>query len=130
MRTRVEIPLTVTAELTAYLAEWRQTHKAPTPLPKEVWSQAAALAAQYGAHPTARALGMGYATLRKHMAPMSSALASSCRSSAAFVEWLPAMSSVGECTLEVESGKGARLRVEVKSMTPTGLATILREFCQ
>ena len=129
MRNRIEIPPTVTEELTTYLADWRRTHKPPTPLPQEVWSRAGRLAAQYGVHATARALGLGAATLRKHLAP--SDLKATPRSASAFVEWLPPVATaLGDCTLEVDSGHGARLRVEVKNIAATGLATLLREFCK
>ena len=129
MRNRTEIPSTVTEELISYLAEWRRAHKPPTPLPQEVWSKAACLAAEYGAHATARALGLGYATLRKRLAPTASPAAP--RSPAAFVEWLPPVPNVlGECALVVESGHGPRLRVEVKNVAPAALAVILREFCK
>jgi hypothetical protein len=47
---------------------------------------------------------------------------------ATFVELLPFGNHIGECTLEVESAGGARLRLLMKHVAPGGLATIIRDF--
>ncbi|MFC1482345.1 hypothetical protein ACFL51_00915 [Myxococcota bacterium] len=45
---------------------WRQTRRKRSPMPKELWESAAALARKHGVSPVARALGVDYASLKKH----------------------------------------------------------------
>jgi hypothetical protein len=47
------------------------------------------------------------------------------------MEWLPAMmasDTIAECSVEVQSKSGGRLRVEMRNLAPSGLATIIRDF--
>ena len=115
-------------DLELRLADWRKTHKPPTPIPVELWQGAADVAARHGVGPVARALRLDYAALKKRVAP-----AAEPRSIdgpvATFMEWLaPTAGPIGECALEVETSHGARLRVHLKSVAVDGLATIIREF--
>jgi hypothetical protein len=113
-----------TEDLGHRLAEWRKTHRAPSRIPKEFWVEAAGLAARYGVAPTARALRLDYAALKKR-----TQLLAAPKSTPTFLEWLsPTLDSIGDCALEVESPRGARLRIQVKSLSPAGLAAIIRDF--
>ena len=53
--------------LRARLTEWRNTHPPRSPLPEELWKQAATMASKYGVHRTARALPVDYANLNKRV---------------------------------------------------------------
>ena len=44
--------------------QWRSRHHKRARLPKELWRQAAALAREHGLNKTARALGLGYYSLK------------------------------------------------------------------
>jgi hypothetical protein len=111
-------------ELSRQLAEWRQTHKSPTRIPEELWAKAAALAGVHGICPMSRALRLDYASLRKRVQTTPHQ-----GQAATFMEFLAPMSgNIAECALEVESNRGARLRVELKNLPPAGLASILRDF--
>ena len=47
---------------------WRsQQHNKRTRLPKELWQKAVALAREHGLNKTARALGLNYYSLKKHI---------------------------------------------------------------
>lgn len=116
-----------TNELLEQLHKWRKTHKPPTPLPAELWDKAAKLATRQGLWRTSRELHLDYAALKKRVdictsehpvAPMPQ-----------FMELLvPLSGQIAECILDVESSRGARLRVEMKNVAASGLASIIREF--
>lgn len=120
-----------TTELNRRLQDWRRHHQAPTPLPDEIWEEAVEIAAVHGVYQTSRTLGLNYANLKKrvedarHVVEPTPALPSG----PTFVELLAPMAAVvGECALEVASRQGARMRVEMRNVPVSGLATILREF--
>ena len=105
------------------LVEWRRHHRPPTPIPMELWAKAAELAGRHGLGPTARRLGLDYAALKRRSVASTAA--------ATFVELLPPVTPSGtieECALEVESGRGARMRVVMKNVLTQGLASIIRDF--
>lgn len=113
------------ARLEGDVAEWRRTHGAPSPIPESVWDRAAALCAQHGVGTVARALRLNHTHLKRRVkrpAPVEQ--------TATFIELLPASFSggIGECALEVESTRGARMRVVMKNLPAGCLADILREF--
>ena len=107
------------------LTEWRRTHKPPCPLPEEVWIRAAELAARLGVNRVARTLRLEPAALKRRV----NSPTPTSPPAATFIELLsPVTNNIGECALEVESARGARLRVLMKNVAPTGLATIIRDF--
>jgi hypothetical protein len=108
------------------LAEWRKQHRPPTPIPAELWAKAVDLAGRIGIGPTARALGLDHGALKRRAGESS---APNLTAPAAFVELLaPVSGNIAECALEVESNRGARMRVVMKDVVPHGLACIIREF--
>ena len=112
-----------TAELGQALAEWRAAHRAPARIPVELWARAADLAAQQGVCKTARALGLGYKSLKKRMVTAVEPL------NASFVEWLsPVSANIRECALIIESSRGAKMRLEMRDVPPAGVAAIVRDF--
>jgi hypothetical protein len=92
---------------------------------------AAELATRHGVHPTARALRLDYTGLRKRVegrdrpnpkgkAPVPPP---------AFVELLtPTSGAVTNCTVEVESTQGGKLRLELKAVATTELVNLIRAF--
>lgn len=108
------------------LEEWRQHHKAPTPIPQELWSKAVDLAGRYGVGQTAKTLRLDYAALKRRQSEGTIPVR---EAPAEFMELLsPVSAGIAECALEVESAQGARMRVVMKNVAPKGLATILRDF--
>lgn len=120
-----------TTDLSRRLKEWRKHHQAPTPLPDEIWEEAAEVAAFHGVYQTSRALGLNYANLKKRVDGVRDAVQalSALPPGPTFVELLAPMPAVvGECALEVATRQGARMRVEMRNVPVSGLASILREF--
>jgi len=114
-----------------HLAEWRERHKPPTPIPEDLWAKAVELARQHGVGPTAKAVRLDHGALRKRV--QASAVNEAPAGGTAFMELLlspQSSNTVPECAIEVESRRGSRMRIQMKSLTPAGLATIIREFAE
>lgn len=108
------------------LMEWRSTHHAPARIPEELWASAVGLATEMGACKVSRALRLGYASLRKRMKGQS---LTAVRPDTAFVEWLPSLASnISECSLELESKRGAKVRVQMKNVSAPSLSSVLRDL--
>jgi len=113
-------------ELEWELAEWRRTHGAPLPIPEEVWSRAVVLAQQHGLGIVARTLRLNYAHLKRRMETSSTS-----EQAATFIELLSSSApSIEKCAVEIESERGTRMRVVMKSVPSGWLAGVLREFAR
>jgi hypothetical protein len=113
------------------LEQWRQRHQAPTPLPESLWAQAVKLAGRYGVSRTARALRVGYYSLKDRVEKETdaSAAGSPTRSEAAFLELaVSPHRGVGECILEWEDAGGGKMRVHLKGVEVPDLVALSRSF--
>ena len=70
------------------------------------------LAKQHGVWPTARALNLDYNRLKRRVRNGDDEV-----KSGAFVELIPQGGMLYSCTVEMEDGRGARMRVEQKGAT-------------
>ena len=106
------------------LMEWRRVHNPPTPIPEGLWARAASLAARLGVGAVAGVLRLNRTDLKRRMeevAPVGPA--------PTFVELLPpAVASIGECAMEVESPQGGRVRILMRDVPASCLASIVREL--
>jgi hypothetical protein len=119
-------------------AEWRSTHAVRSRLPEELWAAAVELVQRDGIDATARALDVDKPSLRKwtdrlqpqrHARPRRSAQKQRGNTLPAFVELLASGSSTARsCLVEVESPRGAKLRLELKGMQASELAELIRVF--
>jgi hypothetical protein len=117
--------------------EFRRANPARSRFPEALWMAAAELAARQGVYRTARALKLAVPSLRKWLAKRSGApkptrAAKQKQERAdlpAFVEFLaPAVSGVTNCSVEVESPQGAKLRLELKAIAAGEVAQLIRSF--
>ena len=108
------------------LSLWRESNKTPKRIPREIWTQAIELATIHGVGRISQALCLDHASLKKKVGLTQVTKPSA---PASFFELIaPSPSTVGRCSLEVESARGAKLRVELACVSATALATMLREF--
>jgi len=117
-------------ELGRALKKWRRSHKSPTPIPQEIWSQAAHLTAQHGVGPVARELGLDHSKLKRlsqSLTPEATAMT--------FIELRPTCTPPGPeqagamtCLVEVESMSGPRMRANLAGCSAFDLATLFKEF--
>lgn len=113
-------------QLSLQLTEWRKTHAAPSPIPSELWVEAARLAAILGVATVAKALRLNPACLKRRLnAPGLPAIPAQ----PTFVEWLPAFpSNIAECSLQLQSGPSRKIKVDMKGVPAASLVTLLREL--
>lgn len=120
-------------------AEWRSTHAVRARLPEELWAAAVELVQRDGIDDTARALDADKPSLRKWAGRLNPTRSQAVRRKPlpkrranvvpTFVELLASGSGTGtNCLVEVESQRGAKLRLELKGIQPSGLAELIRVF--
>jgi hypothetical protein len=120
-------------------AEWRSTHAVRSRLPEELWAAAVELVQRDGIDATARALDVDKPSLRKWAGRLNPARPQPTRRKSqpkqktndlpAFVELLASGSGTGtSCLVEVESPRGAKLRLELKGIQASELAELIRAF--
>lgn len=126
-------------ELRQSLDDWRREGRTPRRIPDQIWEQAVAMAAVYGVGPVAKDLHLDHAKLKSMLASKCPQGLVAARTQvhqeplipATFFELVaPAQlsSSLGQCVLSLESGRGGRMRVEVSGLDVPGLALLVREF--
>jgi hypothetical protein len=121
--------------------EFRRTHPVRSRLPEELWAAATKLARRDGFEATAQALDVDRPSLQKwtnRFEPRAEAIPGKPRrqrqskrepATAAFVELLAGNTgAVASCLVEVESPRGAKLRLELKAIPTSELAELIRAF--
>jgi hypothetical protein len=121
--------------------EFRSSHAIRSRLPEELWAAAAKLARRDGIEATARALDVDRPSLQKwtnRLDPRAEAKPSKPRrqrqprresAAPSFVELLAGNTgATASCLVEVESPRGAKLRLELKAIPTSELAELIRAF--
>jgi hypothetical protein len=110
--------------------EFRSTRSGHARLPEALWAAAAELARRYGVNPTARALGLEYGGLRKRAENQGQSKAKRKKAEApSFMEFVaPGAKAVTNCTVEVESAHGSKLKLELKGVATAELASLIQAF--
>jgi hypothetical protein len=111
--------------------EFRNRRASRGRLPVGLWKEAAEVATRYGLNPTAQALRLDYNRLKKHMAaPREQAKPrKQIHPATAFVELIgPTAGTTTDCHIEVESARGAKVRLELKGIATAELAGLIRGF--
>jgi len=121
--------------------EFRSTHPVRSRLPEELWAAAAKLARRDGIEATSRALDVDRPSLQKwanRFEARAEAKPGKPRrqrqprrepAAAAFVELLAGTTGTAvSCLVEVESLRGAKLRLELKAIATSELAELIRAF--
>jgi hypothetical protein len=95
-----------------------------------LWAAAAELARRHGVNPTARALRLDYTGLRKRVEKQDRPKQKrEVAAAPTFMEFVaPGAKAVTNCTVEVESVQGGKLRLELKAVATTELASLIRAF--
>ena len=121
--------------LSKALDEWRRNGRKPRRVSDDIWEGAIVLAGKYGVGPISRCLGLEHAKLKSKLLRaggtrcLTPAL-TKAPEGATFVELLQGSSTsvFAPCVFQVESGRGARMQVEVTGLDVSGLSTLIREF--
>lgn len=130
------------------LTEWRRARRPGEAIPEALWQMAARVAAKHSSYRVSRLLHLHYGDLKRRVdalgerRPSSSQAPSRRRKdvktlavqqlpeSATFVEWLPSPVSplIASCAIQVESSRGARMRIEMHQVPPAAVAELVRNF--
>jgi hypothetical protein len=115
--------------------EFRRANPLRTRFPEALWIAAAELATRHGVNATARALRLAVPSLRKWVENRGGTQTAKrlepkrTGNLPEFVEFLaPATGVVTNCSVEVESPQGGKLRLELKVVPTTELASLIRTF--
>lgn len=111
--------------------QWRRCRQKGERIPESLWAAAVEVAAEYGVSRTASTLRVAYYALKKRLAKQAlpSRPMPQLGELPAFVEFTaPTQAPRGECLLELEDARGARMRVHLKGVEAPDLAALSRSF--
>lgn len=124
-------------ELRKRFEEFRSRHQRRTRLPEELWRAAAEVAERRGINLVCRCLRLDTNSLKKWMGKGASEARpkrgrrkrTAMAPPATFVELLaPASGAGASCIVEVESERGAKLRLEWKGVASSEIAQLIHSF--
>jgi len=118
------------SEVRAEFERWRRDRPRGTRIPEPLWRAAAEAGRDHGVSKTAQELRLDYYALKERVESAGEER-SACEQppERGFLEIpLCAPSTTPECVLELEDGRGARLRVEIKGAALAELETLARTF--
>jgi len=130
IRQPVNIPIAL-SRARHQLDHWRSRQRSKRArLPKELWRQAVALAREHGLNKTARALGLKYCSLKKHLHEADADELVPAKAKPDFIEFVPSVMPPGsaECTIEWADGSGARVRMHIRGAGLSELASVAGVF--
>ena len=107
--------------------EWRRSRRPGARIPEPLWRAAVALARRHGVSKTSLALRLDYYALKKRLEAAPRRHPERQGAGARFVE-IPLRTVPGGpgCVLEVEDGRGARLRMELQGVDAGELPGLVR----
>lgn len=110
--------------------EFRTSRSGRSRFPETLWSAAAEMAKRYGVNRAAPVLRLEYGGLRKRAENQLQLRAKTQKpETAGFLEFLaPGAKPVTNCTVEVESARGGKLRLELKAIATTELVDLIPAF--
>jgi hypothetical protein len=114
-------------QLQRQLEQFRSTQPRRTKLQESLWQAAVELARQHGVYPVAHPLRLDYMQLKKRLGGVPSPRRKTTKP--AFVELVaPSPGKVDEWVIEVESSRGAKMRIQWKATVPPDWASLLRAW--
>ena len=113
-------------EIQGRFEQWRGSKRPRARIPEELWTLAVGLAREHGVNRTARALRLDYYSLKRRL----DATPEPEKTAADFIEVFPVemVSRSSQWTMELESGMGARMRINVQGAELPDLAAMVYAF--
>jgi hypothetical protein len=103
------------------LQEWRRRRKHGARIPEALWISAVKLAKKHRPARVAHELGLDYDGLKQRLNTASSEVAAK----PTFIELAPCRpASHCECSIEIEDRRGAKMKLEIKSVSAVDLAAL------
>ncbi len=109
---------------------WRRTRKVLSRIPEPLWAAAVKVAGASGISHTAKTLGVNHHALKRRIVEAAATSDGPGRAAVAtFLELAPPTRTGScQCTLELEDGSGAKMRVHFQSAEASDLAALSRSF--
>ena len=107
---------------------WRRTHQPRARFSEELWSEAVAMAHEYGHNRTAQALGLDYYSLKKRLESSPAADSEKNKDTSSFIELIPPTQA--ECVIEIENCETRKMRIFLKGGNMPDLVSLIRNFCR
>lgn len=122
-RRKPELPGEVNA-LRKRIEQWRRTRKMRSRMPEPLWSAATELAVEHGIFRIARAVGVDYAALRRHV---EKAHPQSSSPRQTFVE-LPPLPLAAQTTIELSDDRGTKMSCRINGRTDVDVVALVSTF--
>lgn len=110
---------------------WRESRKLGQRIPPALWAAAVEMAAKHGLHRVVHALHLDRENLKKRLEQAGGAVPSS-KLDTQFVELFsasaPATAAVRECVVELDNGRGAKMRIELNGTAVASLSGLCNAF--
>lgn len=119
------------AQLAARIEAWRNDPKRPRRMPEALWQAAAELSKDSSVSHISKALRLDYTALKKrvHGQNKKNLPAVKAQPPFKFIELdIEKTSSIPECTIEMEKGNGARMKIHLRGRTDLDLYELGRAF--
>jgi hypothetical protein len=120
-------------QLKRQFEDFRSSRMSQGRLPEALWKGAAEAAKRYGVNPTAQALRLDYNRLKKHMTAKVDPVKRKREITPGpeFVELIgPPPGATTDCHIEVESSRGAKVRIQLKGMATDELASLIHRLVE
>jgi len=102
---------------------WRKVRPSLSPIPKPLWALAVKIAQEHGVSRTAQTLRLNYHALKERLPAERLPQPTS-----AFVELVPQPSGHSPCTIELENGQGAKMKIHLARPEAVDLLALSRSL--
>lgn len=118
------------SQLAARIEAWRDGSKKSRRMPEELWQAAMEFSKVYSIHHVSQTLRINYKNLKKRVTlQMQKSLPEVKDHLPRFIEvGLERPSSIPECTVEMEDGRGAKMKIHLRGATDLDLFELGRAF--
>lgn len=118
------------SRLAARIEAWRNGPKKSKQMPEELWQAAMALSKVHSVYHVSQTLRINYKNLKKRVTlQMQKSLPEVKDHLPRFIEvGLERPSSIPECTVEMEDGRGAKMKIHLRGATDLDLFELGRAF--
>ena len=115
-------------EVQEQFRNWRKTRKKRTSIPKDLWQAAVDLTQYYPIYTVSKSLGLSYTDLKKRIQASRKDVCSSPTPMMSFVELDLKETIPGRCVIEMETPRGARLKMDFMGKVGIDLLKLAKAF--
>jgi hypothetical protein len=106
---------------------WRKVRPSLSPIPQPLWALAVKIAQEHGVSRTAQTLRLNYHAPKERLQAARGS-AHLPQTTSAFVELVPQPSGLSPCTIELENGQGAKMKIHLARPEAVDLLALSRSL--